>query len=114
MLLTLKMCKNGGRCSLSKNINSISDLDCRVNPTMSQGQLITNCTNHIWRDQRHRWKRGCERLGRRANSIFQCALTTNTDGLALIKANCLSDNPKGCNMDNRRLKRNPSTDYIYD
>ena len=85
---------------------------CKTEPIME----LSSCVNHVWRDQRNRWKRGCERVGSKndPNPIYQCAIKTDIEGHSTLRATCLGSNPDICRMPKATLRRNETFDFIYD
>ena len=77
---------------------------------------LSNCVNHVWRDQKSRWQLGCQRVGsaKNPNPSYQCALKTNTEGYSTLTAKCSPSNPEICRMLRARLSRNQTVDYIYE
>ena len=94
-------------------LNILLNSECKAAGKIYQGREIEDCTNHIWRDTRHRWRRGCVKIGGRLSQVFECALITNTRGLGIVKSRCRPENLIACNMKIPRLIRNPDVDYIY-
>ena len=75
---------------------------------------LSTCVNHVWRDKRNRWKRGCEKVGSKRNPVYECALKTNTEGLVTLKGKCLPSTPIECKMNRSRLSSNQDFDFIYE